>query len=82
MFWWADWEFRDVEWTLPKYLYTMITPIFMFYAIALIIPAPVHEKEMIPEEHLTRTRVTVIWSLFIALITQLLDGPILAGEPW
>jgi hypothetical protein len=82
MFWWAGWEFRSVEWAFPKYLYTMITPIFMFYAAALIIPTPVNEKEVILEEHFSKIRAPVIWSLFVALITQFLDGPILAGEPW
>ena len=82
MFWWAGWEFRSVVWTFPKYLYTMITPIFMFYAAALIIPTPVDEKEVILEAHFCKTRAPVIWSLFVALIIQFLDGPILVGEPW
>jgi hypothetical protein len=44
MFWWAGWEFRAVEWAFPKYLYIMITPIFMFYAASLIIPTLADEK--------------------------------------
>jgi hypothetical protein len=82
MFWWAGWEFRTVEWAFPKYVYIMITPIFMFYAASLIIPVIVDENDVILENHFSKTRVPVLWSYFIALLTQYLDGPILAAEPW
>jgi hypothetical protein len=82
LFWWAGWEFRAVEWAFPKYLYIMITPIFMFYTASLIIPTPSDEEEVILEEHFSKTRVPALWSFFIALLTQFLDGPILVGEPW
>jgi hypothetical protein len=82
LFWWAGWEFRAVEWAFPKYLYIMITPIFMFYASSLIIPTLADEKEVILEEHFMKNRVPTLWSIFVALLTQFLDGPILADEPW
>jgi len=81
MFWWAGWEFRAVEWAFPKYLYIMITPIFMFYAASLIIPARTDGQEVNLKKHFSKIKGPVLWSFFIALLTQFADGPLLASEP-
>jgi hypothetical protein len=39
----------------------------MFYTAPLIIPTPSDEKEVILEEHFSKTRVPALWSFFIAL---------------
>jgi hypothetical protein len=82
MFWWAGWEFRAVQWAAPKYLYTMITPIFMFFSVSLIIPARIDDQELNLERHFLKIRRPALWSYFIALLTQFVDGPLLADEPW
>jgi hypothetical protein len=81
MFWWAGWEFRSVAWTFPKYVYTMITPICMFYSSTLIVPARTDDEDVNLKKHFSKVRKPVIWSFFVALLTQFADGPILADEP-
>jgi hypothetical protein len=81
LFWWAGWEFRTVVWTLPKYIYIMISPIFMFYSASLIIPARTDGPEVNLEKHFSKIKRPVLWSLFIAFFAQFADGPLLIGEP-
>jgi len=81
MFWWAGWEFRSVEWAFPKYVYTMITPICMFYSSTLIVPARTDIEDVNLERHFSKVRKPVLWSFFVALLTQFADGPLLADEP-
>ena len=70
-----------MEWAFPKYVYTMITPICMFYSTTLIVPARTDDEEVNLERHFSKVRMPVIWSFFIALLTQFADGPVLADEP-
>jgi hypothetical protein len=79
--WWAGWEFRAVVWIFPKYLFMLISPVSLFFATALIIPQRIAEHEVNLEKHFMKIRRPVIWSFFAALISQFIDGPVLASEP-
>ncbi len=79
--WWAGWEFRGVEWVFPKFLYTFITPTFLFLSTSLIIPQRVEGQEIDLERHFFKIRRPVLWSFFIAMLAQFVDGPLLLSEP-
>ena len=81
LFWWAGWKFRTVEWAFPKYIYIMISPVFMFYSASLVIPARMDEQDVRLEKHFLRIKRPVYGLFFISLLAQFADGPILAGEP-
>ena len=81
LFWWAGWEFRTVEWAFPKYLYIMISPVFMFYSASLINPARTDDQDVRLEKHFARIKGPVLWCYFVSLLAQFADGPILVGEP-
>ena len=40
--WWATWEFRDIEWSFPKYVYMLIAPTALFFTCSLLLPIHVH----------------------------------------
>ena len=78
--WWAGWEFRAVEWTFLKYLYTFSTPTFLFFSATLVIPQGTGEHELNLEKHFFKVRKPMLWSFFIAMLTQIYGGTVLAGE--
>ena len=82
LFWWAGWEFREVQWAAPTYLYTMITPIFMFFSVSLIMPSRTDDQEVNLEAHFLKIRAQALWSYIVALLAQFVDGPLIADEPW
>ena len=79
--WWAGWEFRAVEWVFPKYVYMLITPVFVFFSASLIIPQRTDVKEVDLDRHFLKIRRLVLSSFFIAMLAQFADGPVLANEP-
>jgi hypothetical protein len=79
--WWAGWEFRSVAWVFPKYIYMLITPVFVFFSASLIIPQRTDVEEVALDRHFLKIRTLVLCSYFIALLAQFADGPVLANEP-
>lgn len=78
--WWSGWEFRDVEWTFLKFSYLFVSPIFLFFSTTLAIPRHMEDQEANLEEHFIKVRRLALWSLFVVLLTQFLDGVVLATE--
>jgi hypothetical protein len=78
--WWAGWEFRAVEWTFLKYLYTFSTPTFLFFSATLVVPHVTGEHGLSLEDHFFKVRRPMLWSFFIAMLTQIYGGTVLAGE--
>ena len=79
--WWAGWEHRDIQWVFPKFLYTLITPIFFYFATSLIIPQRVEGQEFDLEKYFFKIRRPVLLSVFVAMLAQYADGPLLSNEP-
>ena len=78
--WWAGWEFRDVEWTFPKFGYLFVSPIFLFFATTLAIPKRIGNQDVNLERHFNKVRRLTLWSLFVVLLAQFIDGIVLAKE--
>jgi hypothetical protein len=79
--WWAGWEFRAVEWVFPKYVYMLITPVFVFFSASMIIPQRTDVTEVALDRHFLKIKKLVLCSYFIAIFAQFADGPVLASEP-
>ena len=79
--WWAGWEFRDLDWVFPTFLYTFITPVFFYFATSLIIPQRIEEGDVDLEQHFLKIRKPALLSVFVAMFAQFADGPILSNEP-
>ena len=78
--WWAGWEFRDVEWTFPKFGFLFVSPIFLFFATTLAIPRRIEDYGVDLERHFNKVRRLALWSLFVVLLAQFIDGVVLASE--
>jgi len=80
--WWAGWEFREIDWTFPKYIYLFISPILSFFATTLLIPQNVGESSVDLETHFNRVRRPIAFSFFGVLVAQFVDGSLLSSQPW
>lgn len=78
--WWANWEFRSVDWTFPKYAYMLVTPTLMFFACSLLVPADLDATEVDLEAHFFAIRRPLLWSFLIASAAAFVDGSVLRDE--
>lgn len=78
--WWAGWEFHDIEWTYAKFLFLGIKPVAFFYAASLIIPRASDGQLVDFEKYFLSIRRPFLIALFIGMLAQFADGPILANE--
>lgn len=81
LIWWATWEFRNISWTFPKYAYLLIAPTFLFFVCSLLTPLQVGAGENDLENHFLRVHRTFFATLFLAVVTVVVDGNVLADEP-
>lgn len=80
--WWSVWEFRDIDWTFPMYLYMVVAPTLTYFASYLLIPRSVGQGDIDLAAHFFRIRLPFLWSFLLAAVAGVLDGKVLIGEPW
>ena len=81
LIWWASWEFRDIEWTFPRYAYMLIAPTLLFFSCSLLVPQQLTDSNADLEEHFFRIRRPLFASYFLAALTVMIDGNLLSNEP-
>ena len=79
--WWSAWEFRDLNWTFPLYLYMALAPTLIFFACSLLIPQTISGQQLDMEAHFNKIRRPFIGSFLLATLAAVLDGSALADEP-
>jgi hypothetical protein len=79
--WWASWEFREIEWTFPRYAYMLIAPTLLYFACSLLIPQRLMGAAISMEEHFFLIRRPLFASYFFAYSAAMVDGNVLAEEP-
>ena len=80
LIWWASWEFRDVEWTFPKYAYMLIAPTLLYLSCSLLVPQQLNAETADLEKHFFRIRRPLFASYFFAALTVMIDGNLLSDE--
>jgi len=78
--WWASWEFREIEWTFPRYAYMLIAPTLLFLASSLLIPQRLRDREIVLERHFFRIRRLFFGAYFFGALAVIVDGNVLADE--
>jgi len=79
--WWATWEFRDIEWSFPKYVYMLIAPTALFFTCSLLLPQEPGDQDVSLEEHFLRIRRSFFASYLIGAFAVMVDGNVLSDEP-
>ena len=80
LIWWASWEFRQIEWTFPKYAYMLIAPTLLFLASSLLIPHQLESGGVDLEQHFLRVRRLFFAVYFFGALAVIVDGNVLADE--
>ena len=78
--WWANWEFRAVDWSLPMYAYMLVPPTLLFFACSLLFPQDSEMGEVDLTAHFFRIRRPFLLSFFFVSLAVVLDGSLMAQE--
>lgn len=79
--WWVSWEFRDVQWTFPRYAYMILAPTLLYFACSLVMPQHIDGSEFSMDEHFFQIRRPLFVSFGITTLVVMLDGDVLGEEP-
>ena len=79
--WWATWEFREIEWTFPRYGYILVAPTLFFLSCSLLIPQRLSDDAVDLEAHFFRIRRLFFAAYFFGALAVMIDGNVLADEP-
>ena len=81
LIWWATWEFRTVDWTIPQYAYLLIAPTLLFFVCSLLTPIRFERGETNIEAHFKRVQRPFFATYFLAVVAVVVDGNLLSNEP-
>ena len=79
--WWVSWEFRDIQWTFPRYAYMIFAPTILYFACSLVIPQQIDGPEFNMDEHFFQIRRPLFMSFALATLVVMVDGDVLGKEP-
>jgi anaerobic C4-dicarboxylate transporter len=79
--WWVSWEFRDIQWTFPRYAYMILAPTLLYFACSLVMPQRIDGPELNMDEHFFRIRRPLFISFALATLVVMVDGDVLKKEP-
>lgn len=78
--WWSQWDFRGMEWTYPAFVYVVLAPTTLFFAVELITPKQVGTRPLDLRAHFENVRPLFMVVLVAENVLLWLDGPILMGQ--
>jgi hypothetical protein len=78
--WWVSWEFRDVQWTFPRYAYMILAPTLLYFACSLVMPQQIDGSEFSMDEHFFQIRRPLFVSFGITTLVVMLDGDVLGED--
>ena len=80
-YWWALWDFRELEWTFPGFFFLLIAPTLLYVAISLVVSADVAGPGASLTTSFERVRFPfmVVLGVFQILVTW--DGAAFGTEP-
>jgi hypothetical protein len=78
--WWAQWDFRELEWTYPAFVYVVLAPTLLFFAVELITPSHVAGRALDLGEHFRIVRPHFMIVMVALNVFMWLDGPLWLGQ--
>jgi hypothetical protein len=79
--WWSLWDFREIEWTYPKFLFALAAPSLMFFAATLINPKEITGDALDLADHFEKVRRPFLIVFIVMGSIMTLDGPLFGTEP-
>ena len=81
LIWWVSWEFRDVQWTFPRYAYMVLAPTLLYFACSLVMPQQINSPEFRLDKHFLQIRRPLYLSFALTTLVVMIDGDVLGEEP-
>jgi hypothetical protein len=78
--WWALWDFRDINWNYASFLYILIAPVALSFAVNLIAPERDGNETYDMGAQFDRVRQPFAVAFCIYVLAMWFDGAILAGQ--
>ena len=78
--WWAQWDFRNLEWTYPSFIYVVLGPTLLFFAVTLLIPERIGEGSIDLKDHFLGVRRLFMMVMLAFIVLAWFDGPLLQGQ--
>jgi len=79
--WWSLWDFRALDWTFPRVLFSLLGPSLLFFAATLVSPRQTQQAPIDLRDHFRHVRRPLMAVMLAALIFMSLDGPLFGTEP-
>jgi hypothetical protein len=78
--WWSLWDFRDIDWTFPRVLFSLLGPSLLFFAGTLISPHETRDGPIDLGTHFRHVRRPLMVVILATLLVVTLDGPLFGTE--
>jgi hypothetical protein len=78
--WWALWDFNAIEWDYAAFLYILIAPTLIAFAVGLLTLDRAGGDEVDLARHYARIRPLFLAVFFVYVLAMWFDGALLAGQ--
>lgn len=78
--WWAQWDFRNVDWTYPAFLYVVLGPTLLFLAVSLTVPETPDDAPIDLRRHFLGVRRLFLLVMLAFVLVSWFDGPLIQGQ--
>jgi hypothetical protein len=78
--WWAQWDFREVDWTYPAFLYVVLGPTLLLLAVSLLIPETSNDGLIDLRNHFQHVRRLFMAVMFAFVLVTWFDGALIQGQ--
>jgi len=80
--WWAVWDYRDVDWTFPRFLTVLIAPLLLFFLSSVVFPGRPGGSALNLEQYFFQIRKWLMAGYALLSAVWIVDGPlVLEIEP-
>ena len=80
-YWWSMWDFREVAWTFPAYVFLLLVPTLLYIAMDLMVRCGASMGAATPEEAFEGIRIPFFTTMFIVQVLGTWDDWLLSVAP-
>lgn len=78
--WWAQWDFRGVDWTYATFLYVVLGPTLLFLAVSLLVPETSGDAPIDVRNHFLGVRRLFMLVMLAFVLVTWFDGLLIQGQ--
>jgi hypothetical protein len=78
--WWSIWDLRNIDWDFPSFIYMLVAPTLVTFAVGLLAPDRTAPGPINLERHFSRIRRLFSKTLVGYTLVMWFDGPLFAGQ--